>query len=149
MKAASEREEEIPTTIALENTAQNPQEKNEKRKTYFHKSRMIKVTQKNYSNCMLGNKDQKKIVMVKPFILAPISLIYTQFNAGRHLVENWHRGFGSCWHSHHAEFHPWSSPLQCSHSFHLDVGQAQPPHLGCRHHARAKNKEWRSDCQSL
>lgn len=27
MKAASEREGEIPATIALENTAQNPQEK--------------------------------------------------------------------------------------------------------------------------
>lgn len=35
MKAASEREGEIPTTIALENTGQNPQEKNKKRKTYF------------------------------------------------------------------------------------------------------------------
>lgn len=31
MKAASEREGEIPTTIALENTAQNPQEKKQKK----------------------------------------------------------------------------------------------------------------------
>lgn len=60
MKAASEREGEIPTTIALGNTAQNPQEKNKKRKTYFQKSKIMKVTQKNYSNCMLGNKDQKE-----------------------------------------------------------------------------------------
>lgn len=59
MKAASEREGEMPTTIALENSAQNPQEKNKKRKTYFQKLRIIKVTQKNHSNCMLGNKDQK------------------------------------------------------------------------------------------
>lgn len=44
MKAASEREGEMPTTIALENSAQNPQEKNKKRKTYFQKLRMIKVT---------------------------------------------------------------------------------------------------------
>lgn len=60
MKAASEREGEIPTTIALEKTAQNPQEKNKKRKTYFQKLKIMKVTQKNYSNCMLGNKDQKE-----------------------------------------------------------------------------------------
>lgn len=44
---------------------------------------------------------------------------------------------------------PWSSPLQCSHSFHLDAEQAQPPHLGCRHHAREKNKEWRIDFNPL
>lgn len=60
MKAASEREGEIPTTIALKNTAQNPQEKNKKRKTYFQNLRMIKLTEKNYSNCILGNKDQKE-----------------------------------------------------------------------------------------
>lgn len=38
---------------------------------------MIKVTQKNYSNCILGNKHKKEITMVEPFILAPG---ITQFN---------------------------------------------------------------------
>lgn len=80
--------------------------KNKKRKTYFQKSKIMKVTQKNYSNCMLGNKDQKKNLGLYPFILAPISLVSTSFNPGLHWVESWHGGFGSCWHLHHAGFHP-------------------------------------------
>lgn len=87
--------------------------------------------------------------MAEPFIPAPISQAFPQFNPGLHLVENWHRGFGSCWHSHHAGFHSLILSTPMLHSFHLDVGQAQPPYLGCRHHARAKIKEWRMDCQSL
>jgi len=58
MKATAAREEEMFTTIALENTAQNPQER-KKNKNILSEIK-LKVTQRNHSSCMLGNKDQKE-----------------------------------------------------------------------------------------
>lgn len=59
MKAAAGREGEMPTTMALENTAQNPQERT-KKKNILSEIKDDKSNKRNYSSCTLGNKDQKE-----------------------------------------------------------------------------------------